>query len=61
MKFDGDSTLLFQRIVIQDLSVGHLTLSYSTGPLQQTVSQRRLAVIYMGNNAEISDMLHTKG
>jgi hypothetical protein len=59
MEFDGDATFLFERIVVQNLGIGHLTRGDSSRPLQQTVRQRGLAMIYMGNDAKVSDLLHT--
>ena len=53
--FDGDAAFTFQVHVIQDL-LFHFTVRQSTTVLDQTVSQRRLTVINMSNDGEISYM-----
>ena len=52
---DGDAALALQVHVVQHLSFRHLD---GLGELQQTVGQRRLAVVDMCYDAEISYMVH---
>ena len=52
---DGDATLTLQVHVIKHLSLSDL---YGLGEFQHSVSQRRLSVIDMRNDTEISDMIH---
>jgi hypothetical protein len=52
---DGDAALSLQVHVVQHLSFRHLD---GLGKLQQTVSQRRLAVVNMCYDAEIPYMVH---
>ncbi len=53
---DGNPFLALQIHLIQDL-IGHLTGRDGTGVFQQTVRQGGLAVIYVGYDAEIPDMV----
>ena len=55
MTFDGDATFPFQVHVIQHLvfSDGH-----RVSKLQQTVSQGAFTVVDVGDDAEISNVLH---
>ena len=52
---DGDATLLFQIHIVE-----HLTLCHGDGlgVLQQAVCQCAFPVVYVGYDAEISDVLH---
>ena len=53
--FDGDAALLFEVHIVEHLPFGH---GNGLCVLQQTVSQCTLSVIDVGNDAEISDVLH---
>ena len=52
---DCNTTLTLQVHVVKHLSLSHLN---GLGKLQHSVSQRRLTVVYMCNDTEISDMIH---
>ncbi len=54
---DGDATFLFQVHIVEHLPLGH---GNGLRVLQQTVCQRTLPVVDMGNNAEVSYVLHIK-
>jgi hypothetical protein len=51
---DGDPALFLNVHVIKDLC-RHLTLGQPAGELDQPIRQRRLAVVNVGYDAEISD------
>jgi hypothetical protein len=51
--FDRDATFFFQVHRVEDLR-GHLALRQRAGSLEQAVGQRGLAVVDMGDDAEIS-------
>ena len=55
MTLDGDASLAFQIHVVEHLVLGNLD---GIGVFQHTVSQSRLAVVYMGNDAEVPYVLH---
>ena len=52
MALDGDTTLLFEVHVVEHLSLGYV---YGLCCLQQTVGQRRLSMVDVGNDAKIPD------
>ena len=52
---DGDAPLPFQVHIVQDL-VFHLPLRHGVAQLQQSVRQRGLAVVNMGDNGKVADM-----
>ena len=52
---DGDATFALQVHVVQHLSFGHL---YGVGIFQQAVCQGGLAVVDVGDNAKVADILH---
>ena len=52
--FDGDAALPLQVHRVEDL-LHHLALGQRAGDFEQTVGQRRLAVVDMGNDGEIAD------
>ena len=58
MTLNGDSPLSFQIHIIQNLC---LSLSFGDGfsGLQQPVGQSAFAVVDMGNDTEITDILHS--
>ena len=56
---DGDTALLFQLHVIQQL-VRHLALRHGVTLLQQAVSQRGFAVVNMGDDGEITNLTLVK-
>ena len=58
-RLDGDAALPFQVHVVQDL-VAHLAVAQCAAQLDEAVRQRRLAVVYMRDDGEISDILHRK-
>jgi hypothetical protein len=55
MAFYGDAALTLQVHIIQHLRL-HCLAGNGAGVLQQAVSQRAFAVVYMGYNAEITDV-----
>jgi hypothetical protein len=59
VELDSNATLLFQRIIVENLIGGHLTLGDPAGALEEPIGQGRLAVIYMRDDAEIPNMIHT--
>ena len=54
-RFDRDAALLFDFHVVQHL-IGHRALVDAVGQLQHTVGQGGLAVVDVGNNAEVADV-----
>ncbi len=54
LRLNRDTTLTLKIHIIQYLRL-HLTLCQGTGLLNNTVSQCRLTMVYMCNNAEITD------
>ncbi|MNZ87639.1 hypothetical protein D3C78_1065030 [compost metagenome] len=59
LRFDGNATLALKIHRIEHLR-GHFTFGQATANLDNTVGQRRLTVVNVGNNGEISYMLHYK-
>ena len=55
---DGDAPLPFDVHGVQDL-VPELAFPHHAGPLDKAVRQRGLAVVDMGDNAEIADVGHS--
>jgi hypothetical protein len=55
VELDGDAALALQVQGIQDL-VLHFALVERTGGLDQAVSQRALAVIYVRDDAKVTNM-----
>src|SRR5438067_2762912 len=60
LQLDGDPTLALQVHRVEDL-VLHVALADRTGLLQQAVGQRRLAVIDVGDDAEVPDQRLLRG
>jgi hypothetical protein len=58
--FDGDSPLPFEVHIIQSL-VLHLALSNGSSGLEQPIGQGAFTVVDVGDNAEISNVIHRKG
>ena len=56
---DGDAALALQVHIVEHLRL-HLPLPHRLGVLQQTVGQRRLAVVDVRYDAEVSDILHLR-
>ena len=54
---DGDTLLALEIHVIKYLIL-HFALIQRTGHLKQSVGKRTLAVVYMCNDAKISNILH---
>ena len=54
LELDRDPPFPLQLHVVEELLL-HIPIGHSAGVLQQTVSQRRLAMVDVGNNAKISD------
>ena len=54
LELDRDPPLPLQLHVVEELLL-HVPIGHRAGVLQQPVSQRRFAVVNMGNDAEISD------
>jgi hypothetical protein len=57
LALDGNASLPFDVHVVKDL-VAKLPVSNQAGVLNQPVGQGGFPVIDMGNDAEISDLLH---
>ncbi|MNG89132.1 hypothetical protein D3C79_479870 [compost metagenome] len=57
LRFDGNTTLTFQIHRIQHLC-GHFTFGQAAADLDNTVRQRRLTVVNMGNDRKISYVFH---
>jgi hypothetical protein len=55
MRLDGDAALALQIHCIKQL-IRHVARGNRAGAMQQPVGKRRLAVVNVGNDAEISDM-----
>jgi len=53
MRLDGDAALALQVHVVQDLGL-HLPPGHRAGQFQQTVAQRRLAVVDVGDDREVA-------
>ena len=51
---NGNAALFFQIHIVQQL-VFHIALRHGVALLQQAVGQRRLAVVYVGNNRKIAN------
>ena len=58
--FDGNSPLPFEVHIVQCL-VLHLALSNGSSGLEQAIGQGAFPVVDVGNDAEISDVIHRKG
>ncbi len=57
MAFNSDAFFPFQVHIIQNL-VLHISFANGIGRLQEAVGQGTFAVVNMGNNAKIPDILH---
>ena len=53
---DGDATFAFQIHIVQEL-VGHLVFRDGLGQFDHAVGKSRFAVVNVGDNAEISDVV----
>jgi hypothetical protein len=53
MRFDGDTSFAFEVHRVQQL-VLHLASRNGAGPMQEPVRKRRLPMVDMGDDAEIS-------
>src|SRR3546814_4596608 len=60
LRLERDAALALDRIVVENLRV-HFTLFQSTGQLDETIGERRLAVVDMRDDAEIADVILTHG
>lgn len=58
MALNGNTTLPLQVHIIQQLIL-HIAISHGAGKLQEAISQRTLTVVYVRNDAEIPDSLHS--
>src|SRR3546814_8153124 len=56
LRLERDAALALDRIVVENLRV-HFTLFQSTGQLDETIGERRLAVVDMRDDAEIADVI----
>ena len=54
LRLDGDPALALDIHIVEHLRA-HLTFGEATGRLDQAVGERRLPMVDMGNNTEISD------
>ena len=57
---DRDPPLAFDIHRVEDL-IAKLALRHATTGLDQSIGQRRFAVINMGDNAKVPNMFHTYG
>ncbi len=57
LRLDRDAALALQVHRVEHL-LGHLAIGQAAADLDEPVRQRRLAVIDVGNDREIADMLH---
>ena len=55
-RLDGDAALLFQLHIVQDLIL-HIPLGHRLGRFQNPVGQGAFAVVNMGDDAEIADVV----
>ncbi len=55
LRLDGDAALLLDIHVVENL-LGHLAIGEAAGRLDQPVSQRRLAMVDMGDDRKIADV-----
>ncbi len=60
LRLDGDAALALQRHVVEHLRL-HLAIRESAAHLDQAVGKRGLAVIHVGDDREIADLLHEAG
>ena len=56
LRFDGDATFLLQFHRIEHLIGFHLTFGQCASHFDQTIGQRRLTMVNMGNNRKIANM-----
>src|SRR5581483_7996427 len=59
LHFDGDAALAFEVHRVEHL-VAHFAFFYGAGYLKKTVGKRGLAVVDMGNDGKVSNMIHRK-
>jgi len=59
VQFDRDTAFLLQFHIVQHLVGLHLAFGDRAGALEQPVRDRRFAVIDMGDDAEITKMIHS--
>jgi len=57
MAFDGNTSFPLQVHVIQKLFL-HISISHGVGRLEQSVGQGALPMVYVGDDAEVPDVLH---
>ena len=57
LRLDGDAAFALERHRVEHLAL-HLTGVKPAAELDETVGQRRLAVVDMGDDREIADVLH---
>jgi hypothetical protein len=57
---DSNASLSLEIHIVEQL-VLFFALGYRSSRIKQTVSQGALTVIDMGNDAKVSDILHSKG
>ena len=60
LRLDGDAALLLDIHRVEDL-LAHVAGRDSAGLLDQAISQRRLAVVDMGNDREVADIVDGTG
>jgi hypothetical protein len=58
VELDGDAALLFQFHVIEHLIGFHLTGGDGAGAFKQSIGNGRFAVIDVGDDAKISNVIH---
>ena len=61
LRLDGDPALLLDLHIVEHLPPRHFALGEAAGPLDQPVGKRRLAMVDMGDDAEIADIFLGRG
>ena len=55
LRLDGDPALLLDLHIVEHLAAGHFPVGQAAGALDQAVGQRRLSVVDVGDDREVSD------
>ena len=59
MRLDGDASFTFEIHIVERL-FGELSVGYRSGHLQKTIGQGGFAMVDMGDDTEIADVLHKR-
>jgi len=60
LEFDGDATLLFEIHSVEMLRI-HLSFFDRAGNLKKSIREGRFAMINVGDDAEVSNVVHIMG